>query len=107
MKYLTMLCLTGSLAFAAIDDEPPIRAGTLIEIQAWDARSRTYDITMPAFSAQGPNYATLPALIKAVPSLNTNRIKANPDSIVGMTYKLDAPLALEPVLKTEAKRKGK
>lgn len=103
MKLLLLL----SFALAAIDDEPPIRAGTMIEVHDWEKRSGTFEIVMPEFSAQGPNYATLRALIKAVPSLNTARVKSKPESIVGNTYKLDAELKLEPVLKTEAKRQGK
>lgn len=108
MKHLAFLFLTcGSLALAAVDDEPPIRAGAMIEIHDWDARSRTFEIIMTAYPAQGPNYATLPSLIKAVPALNNSRTKSKPESLVGMSYKLDEELKLESVIKTEAKRNAK
>lgn len=108
MKYLALsLCLTASVAFAAIDDEPPIRAGAMIEVEAWNAKSQTYDIVMTKYSAQGPNYAKVASLLKAVTSLNASRVRAKPESIVGLSFKLDADLALESVAKTEAQRASK
>ncbi|MBX3022874.1 MAG: hypothetical protein KF799_14460 [Bdellovibrionales bacterium] len=101
------LFVLAPLAGAAVDDEPPIKGGTAIQVRAWDPRSQTYDIVMPQFEAQGPNYATLADLAKAVTSLDLKRVKANPKTIVGMEYVLDKELRLQSVLKVQAAQKKK
>jgi hypothetical protein len=94
-------------ALAAVDDEPPIRAGAMISVQAWDAKSKTYDIELTEYPAQGPNYATLKDLAAAVKTVDSARAKRNPASLVGMAYKLDADLKLQSVMKIDAIRAGK
>lgn len=105
----TLLFLVLSFVFSAnaeITDEPPIKKGTPIQVRAWDPLTKTYDIVMPQYEAQGPNYATLPDLIAAVPGIDSQRIQKKPELLVGNEYTLDNQLKLQSVLKIEDLREA-
>lgn len=107
MRSVLLLMLTFALpAWAAVTDEPPIKKGTQIQVQHWDAISKTYDIVMPQYEAQGPNYATLADLLAAVPGIDKVRVQKKPDTIVGMEYTLDNELKLQSVMRIENLREA-
>lgn len=87
------------------EGEPPIKKGTMIQVQSYNEKSKTYDIVMPKYEAQGPNYATVADLVKALPSVDAKRVVANPRTIVGMEYVLDNDLKLQDTAKVEALQK--
>ncbi len=105
LRALVLFSLITCAAFAQDDFESPIPRGTLIEVERYDSQSHTYDIVMVEEEAQGPNYATVEDLVRAVKALTKLKLATQPKSIVGQKYVLDSDLQLQPVLKTEAKMK--
>lgn len=93
-----------SISWAAVDDVPPILKGRKISVRAWEPHSKTYDVEDSEFSAQGPNYATVKDLAKAVKALDRRKLQRQPDSVVGNEYVLDEDLQLQSVVKTDAIR---
>lgn len=106
MKMLLPILLSFS-ALAAVTDEPPIPKGQMVRIKDFDRASQTFEVVMIDYSAQGPNFALLKDLCKAIQSLDCAKAKRKPEAIVNNEYHLDETLALQSVVKTLAKRKGK
>lgn len=102
----SLLTAVGAWAKPSIEDEPPIKKGTQVQVEAWNEKSRTYDIVMPQFEAQGPNYAAVEDMLAAISSLDRARVTANPRVLVGNEYVLDNDLKLQPGGRVEALRRG-
>jgi hypothetical protein len=67
----------------------PMSANTLIEVEAYDAQTKFYQIKDVVLYGQGPWHTTAAQLAKAVHALNLARITRSPTSIVLNQYTTD------------------
>ncbi len=67
----------------------PMSANTLIEVEAYDAQTKFYQIKDVVLYGQGPWYTTAVQLAKAVHALNLARITRSPTSVVLNQYTTD------------------
>jgi hypothetical protein len=73
---------------------PPIRAGAMISVESYDAKSKTYSIVLIKEPGVGPNIALPGDLLNSVSTLTKNELELRPESIVGNSYQLDKELLL-------------
>lgn len=107
MRYFLFLVFTFVFsASAAVTDEPPIAKGTQVQVHAWDPVTKTFDIVMTEYEAQGPNYATVADLLAAIPGIDKKRAQRKPELLVGNEYTLDNQLNLQPVMKINKLREA-
>ena len=85
---------------AAVSDKEfmalEIKKDTEVLIQAYNAESKTFDLTMVKYPDQGPNFTTLNQLREAIPELHATlqEVTRNPASIKGKKFKLAKVLKL-------------
>ena len=72
----------------------PIRAQAMISVQSYDPQTRTYRINLEKEPAVGPNFTTLEYLNTAIDLPDFEKVKKNPDKIVGNIYQLQKKLIL-------------
>lgn len=107
MRILLFLIFTFVFsASAAVTDEPPIAKGTQIQVHSWNTVTKTFDIVMTEYPAQGPNYATVADLLAAIPGIDKQRTQRKPELLVGNEYTLDKQLNLQSVVKIEKLREA-
>lgn len=70
----------------------PLKSGSMITIKSYDDKTRTFQIEATNFPGEGPSDITPEGLAKAVKATKLDRLKSNPNSIVGNEFKLDAEL---------------
>lgn len=90
MKKLVLILILGfSAAALAGKDTFTGTAGAMFNIDSYDPVSQTYELTYLKYPAQGPLITTPEYLAAAIPSINLERIKRNPDSIKDHQYQTD------------------
>lgn len=76
----------------------PVMADNVIEIKKYDDKSRTYEVFAVQFPGEGSTMVTPEGLAKSIKTIDLDRIKKLPKSIVGQQFKTDQDL---PGLKPE------
>lgn len=74
--------------------EPPIKAGTMISVDKYEPKSKTYQVTITKEPSVGPNVAMPGDLVDAISTLDSEKLSERPESVVGNTYSLDKELRL-------------
>jgi hypothetical protein len=74
--------------------EPPIRKGAMIAVDSYNAKSKTYNVTIVNEAGAGPNVAMPIDLAKATGSVDEKEIISRPEMVVGNSYELKSELRL-------------
>jgi hypothetical protein len=87
MRYILIaLFLFGAQAFA---DGETIDAKTLVEIDSFDPKTRTYELVAVEFPGQGPLVVTSEELARIIPTLSLDRLKRDPEQVLHNQYTID------------------
>lgn len=98
------LALQSPSAFASKDKFTAL-PGAMFNIDSYDPVSQTYSLTYLKYPAQGPLVTTPEFLAKAIPSINLDRIKRSPGSVVDQQFQTDQTLYLLMPEAIEARKK--
>ena len=113
--FMSRLFLGGLLLFVHMttmagksENEIPMYAGEVIEIDSYDTVSQTYEVNSIKYPGQGPLIVTPQNLAKSVTAVDLKKILKDPKSIVQNQYKTDKTMMLlPPSLVEERKNKLK
>lgn len=70
----------------------PISAEHLIEIKSYDPKTQSYEVFAVQFPGEDATFVTPEGLAKAIKTIDLNRIKKLPKSIIGQQFKTDQAL---------------
>lgn len=88
----------GKSLFVSLDDYEALKIekGTEVEVESYDAKSKTFSLVMTKYPDQGPNYTTLGLLSEAIQELEGQlaELAKRPERLQGKKFQLSKELKL-------------